>query len=285
MPPIHRSAGRNIHIYDVNDPATVLGGLTLTNGVTNANFYAMVDIICIFDDHYILLDERDSTIYRDDHPLQQGKYYIVTAGSITVNDEPWLVRALSVGTGTRMAAFSDAIRKRDGRCIVTGEVAVAGRHGNWTGFEAAHIFPLAYERHWQNYNYGRWMTIPAATGSSIDSMQNGMLLRSDIHQLFDAYDFSINPDDNHKIVCFDIDGKGIAGKHLAQQFLDDPQRPPDSLLRWHFRQAVLANVKGLGEPIFEFDFPPGSDIMGQIASGPRAGERMEFEMYSRLAVR
>ena len=48
---------------------------------------------------------------------------------------------------------------------------------------------------------------------------------------------------------------------------------------------MLANVKGAGEPIFEFDFPPGSDIMGEIASSPRAGERMEFELFSRLAVR
>ena len=42
--------------------------------------------------------------------------------------------------------------------------------------------------------------------------------------------------------CFNI-----AGGHLDQTFLDHPQRPPDALFRWHFRQAVLANVKGTGE--------------------------------------
>jgi len=66
----------------------------------------------------------------------------------------------------------------------------------------------------------------------------------------------------NKIVCFGPDGKGIAGKHLDQRFLEDPCRPPDSLLRWHYRQAVPANVRGAGEPIFEFDFPPGSGVMG-----------------------
>ena len=40
----------------------------------------------------------------------------------------------------------------------------------------------------------------------------------------------------------------IAGRHLDQTFLSNPHRPPDELLRWHFRQAVLANVKGTGEP-------------------------------------
>jgi hypothetical protein len=61
----------------------------------------------------------------------------------------------------------------------------------------------------------------------------------------------------------------IAGKHLDQKFLDDPQRPVDELLRWGFRQAVLANMKGAGEPVFEHDFPPGSDIVGDILHGPR----------------
>lgn len=89
--------------------------------------------------------------------------------------------------------------------------------------------------------------------------------------------------DNYKIVCFQPDGKRIAGKHPDQQFLEDPRRPVDQLLRWNFRQAVLANMKGTGEPVFEIDFPPGSDMMGEIMEGPKAAERMEYELFSRLA--
>jgi len=74
----------------------------------------------------------------------------------------------------------------------------------------------------------------------------------------------------------------LAGKHLDQELLNSPQRPVDQVLRWHFRQAVIANMKGAGEPIFEHDFPPGSDIVGDILRGPKAGERMEFELFSRL---
>jgi hypothetical protein len=84
-------------------------------------------------------------------------------------------------------------------------------------------------------------------------------------------------------VFFRRDSKGLAGKHLDQEYLNNPQRPVDQLLRWHFRQAVLANMRGAGEPIFEHDFPPGSDIVGDILSGPKAAERMEFELFSRLA--
>ena len=42
-----------------------------------------------------------------------------------------------------------------------------------------------------------------------------------------------------------------AGTRLNKTFLEDPERPVDELLRWHFRQAVLANVRGQGEPYFD----------------------------------
>jgi hypothetical protein len=83
---------------------------------------------------------------------------------------------------------------------------------------------------------------------------------------------------------FGFDSEGIAGKHLDCRLLNDPQRPVDELLRWHFRQAVLINMRGAGEPVFEHDFPPGSDIVGSILEGPKATDRMEFELFSRLAV-
>jgi len=75
----------------------------------------------------------------------------------------------------------------------------------------------------------------------------------------------------------------IAGTHLDQRLLNHRQRPLDELLRWHFKQAVLTNMKGAGESVFEHDFPPGSDMMGYILNGPRAADRMEFELFGRLA--
>ncbi|KAF8434904.1 hypothetical protein BGX38DRAFT_1218585 [Terfezia claveryi] len=33
----------------------------------------------------------------------------------------------------------------------------------------------------------------------------------------------------------------------------DPHRVSDEVLRWHFRQNVLANMRGAGEPVFEHD--------------------------------
>lgn len=48
---------------------------------------------------------------------------------------------------------------------------------NWTGFEAAHIFPLVFEGLWNDYNYGCWITSPLngeeIKGGKINSVQNG----------------------------------------------------------------------------------------------------------------
>ena len=42
-------------------------------------------------------------------------------------------------------------------------------------------------------------------------------------------------------------------------------------------------MRGEGEPVFEHDFPPGSDMIGDIINGPKAKEKMEAELFSRLA--
>ena len=160
----NRSAGRDVHIYSANDPATVLGGLILTNGVTNANFYSMVDIIFIFSQNYFLRAEGGTTVQKDDHPLQPGNYYFVTngrfpsmgymvkllvpTGLITVNNEPWLVRTTLKASGIRVAASCDTVRERDRRCVITGRRVKETDHGIWRGFEPARIFPLVFEGHW-----------------------------------------------------------------------------------------------------------------------------------------
>ena len=188
-----RIIGRNVYIYSAKDTNTVLGGLSLTDGVTNANFYSMVDIVFIFDSDYTLYSESNTTVPRDNHPLQPGKYFINTAGSLKVNNEPWLVRTRSVGPLAPPESFRDAVRERDYRCVMTGVHAIDAVWGDWTGYRATPIFPLTHEQHWVTHGFDWWITIPGARGS-ISSVQNGMLLRSDLAALFESYILSINPD-------------------------------------------------------------------------------------------
>ncbi len=50
---------------------------------------------------------------------------------------------ISQQTGTRVQAFCYAVGLRDRRCVITGEEYL--NDDIWAGFEAAHIFPLAFE--------------------------------------------------------------------------------------------------------------------------------------------
>ncbi|KFX87736.1 hypothetical protein O988_09305 [Pseudogymnoascus sp. VKM F-3808] len=283
MPGFNRSAGRNLHLFNSTDKDTVIGGLILTNGVTNSLLYAMVEIIVVFSGEFTLQNKEKITIPRDDAQVVPGDYFIHAADPFELNNETPLLRTISHGTGSRTKVFCDEVRQRDRRCVVTGQEALGAYRQNWRGFEACHVFPLAYEAYWMENNFARWISIIPERGGPINSVQNGLLLRTDIHQLFDSYDFAINPDDNYKIVFFSEDAYNLAGTQLDRRILDDPRRPVDQLLRWHFRQAVLVNMKGAGEPIFEHDFPPGSDMIGQILDGPKAAERMQFELFSRFA--
>lgn len=145
----------------------------------------------------------------------------------------------------------------------------------------------------------------------INSCQNGLLLRRDLHTMFDNYLISVNPDvsdfaediiiiimivllvanvlfiylkDGYKIIVFNRDIFGLDGRVLDPVCRNptDLHRVSDELLRWHFRQSVLANMRGAGEPIFEHDFPSGTDMMREIREGPSAQERFEMEIASRL---
>lgn len=87
-----------------------------------------------------------------------------------------------------------SVRETD---VISGKRAINADHNNLAGFKAAHIFPLAFEGLWNDFDYGRWIKCPSneeIKGGKINSVQNGLLLRSDIHQLFDVYLISINPE-------------------------------------------------------------------------------------------
>ncbi|KAK3942302.1 hypothetical protein QBC46DRAFT_339755 [Diplogelasinospora grovesii] len=45
-----RALARDVFFYDIRDRNTVLGGLVLNPGVTNADFYTMINIVFIMSD-------------------------------------------------------------------------------------------------------------------------------------------------------------------------------------------------------------------------------------------
>ncbi|KAK9320213.1 hypothetical protein V1517DRAFT_356076 [Lipomyces orientalis] len=279
----NRSFERDILIYLASDPTVSIGGGFTNPTFTKLTFLDSLDVLIRHDMPlrvYKINDGR-TQIQRTQDPLLPGEYEVDSDGYLAVTDAPYYQRTSSamssVSSSGRVKSFPAAVRDRDRRCVITG-LSMTERElvqQRWTKYEAAHIFPVAVECIFQNYNFGELV---------YNSPQNGLLLQRTVHGLFDQYEISINPSDDYRIVCFLDDSLGLAGRQLDPVCRDsgDPHHVNDNILFWHFQQAVLANMRAAGEPIFDQDIPPGSDSMNAILSGPVPTERMEFELSKRL---
>ncbi|KAG0138789.1 hypothetical protein HOY82DRAFT_595315 [Tuber indicum] len=206
-----------------------------SGAITEATFLDMLGI-SIWVMYPIRVQERTSChiAARTSIPLERGVYDIYCKGPIEVSDESWVEHEVTRNVTGRNEQFRHEVPH-----IQTD---------NWYGFEACHIFPLKHETLWDELRYGRWITDIQDTPSraKINSSQNGLLLQSTIHQIFDKYLISVNPHYNYKIVVFDVDMFGLGGRILdhACRNPGDPHHVPRELLEWHFKQSVLVNVRG-----------------------------------------
>jgi len=206
---------------------------------------------------------------------------------IRVSNEPCVQRLTDHSAAVMGTGFEHEIRARDRKCVVSGfsNHDLLIQHDSWDGFEATYIFPPEHEELWIQSDNDRLITnMDNATGSSkINSAQNGFLLDCSAQQLFNGHLIAVNPDDGYKIVTFCGDSFGHDGKILDPVCRNpaDPNSVSDHLLRWHFRQSILANMRGDGEPLYEHDFA-GADMMDGILNGPNGKERFEFVMAAQL---
>ncbi|KAM5440988.1 hypothetical protein MferCBS31731_004127 [Microsporum ferrugineum] len=284
-----RAAYRNVRFYDASTSASI-GGFYQNGSVTEENLIWILSnvLLVMEEEHPWAIRRRVSgeTITPSSKPVMLGDYDIYSTGPIRMTNEPWFARLASHSVSGREDQFRNGIRARDGKCVISGQVNRGAQWNNWAGFEAAHVFPLEKGSLWVELGYGRWITNmdDAAVAHRINSIQNGFLMAGHLHTRFNQYFFSINPDDGYKIVEFGPDSWGIDGR-ILDPVCRDPNtkdRVSDELLRWHFRQSVLANMRGAGEPIFESDFPPGSDVIGTMRDELYGKERFEMELESRL---
>ncbi|KAK9377301.1 uncharacterized protein V1513DRAFT_435969 [Lipomyces chichibuensis] len=288
----NRSLGRDIVIYLATDRTVSIGGAFTNPTFTKTTFLDSLDVLITHDLPLRVYKVNDGRvqIQRTQDLLLPGEYEGESDGHIEVTDAPYYKRTSSamssLSPSGRVKSFPAAVRDRDRKCVITG-VPVTQRElllQRWTKYDAAHIFPVALESIFHNYSFGELVVLDERDGR-VNSSQNGLLLMKNVHGLFDQYEISINPNDDYRIVCFLDDSLGLAGRQLDPicRELENPHRVNDNVLYWHFQQAVLANMRGAGEPIFDEDIPPGSDTMDAILSGPAPAERMEFELSYRLA--
>lgn len=91
----------------------------------------------------------------------------------------------------------------------------------------------------------------------------------------------------YKIIEFENRGSSsLDGRVLARQCWDpqDPNRISAELLRQHFRQVVLANMRGAaGAPVWESDFPPSHDATSEMPCKTFGKEWLKLQLAARLA--
>ncbi|KAL0634965.1 hypothetical protein Q9L58_006083 [Maublancomyces gigas] len=180
--------------------------------------------------------------------------------------------------------FHDRVRARDGGCVVTGARVVS----SYSGFQVAHLPTRAYR---PPQLTDRHITIGE---SRIRSVQNGIMMFAHVRTAFDKYEFSINPDvclstpllklfsylrflqESYRITCFLPDVFGIDGRHIySNPLAPADEQPLRELLRYHWQQAVLCNMKGRGAE-YDYDLDTEGDVMGEL--GGMEGGKTVFEM-------
>ncbi|KAG0132672.1 hypothetical protein HOY82DRAFT_591051 [Tuber indicum] len=234
----NRSLLRNVFFHDATNPDVTLGGPFQNGSIAEVNFLEFLDIV-LANSVAIRVKKRTSTwiVSRINVPLETGVYDIYSDVPIELSREVSVEHATTHNITGRDARFGREVRNRDRKCVVSGIMN-----------PEANIQVDSNESLWDQLEMGRYVTDIGDTPgrAKINSSQNGLLLLSNIHTLFDEYSISVNPDDNYKIVVFGIDIFGLDGRILDPvcRSLDNPHHVPDHLLKSHFEQSILASVRG-----------------------------------------
>ncbi|KAJ9308630.1 hypothetical protein DTO217A2_1872 [Paecilomyces variotii] len=279
--------GRNVFIEFASAPGVIRGGICAAPNLTTAQFLVLLNHLfkARAGGFSTRLKGSNTHLLPTTQAIQHGVYILtpVTPGDqILISDTQYHRRADPALGTPREQAFSTQVRQRDRRCVITHTPVLSADVDMWEGFQASHIFPRNLEKLFVDLGYANLVTHSHPKG--VNSPQNGILLKNDVHTLYHRYALSINPDDEYRVYSFRPNAyqyHGLILDTVCRQPNDSRAVHPE-LLRWHFEHAVLSNMRGAGEPLWEFDFPPGADMMGEIRRGPLPELRMETELFARL---
>ncbi|KZF19131.1 hypothetical protein L228DRAFT_251222 [Xylona heveae TC161] len=298
----NNQVARNVHFLDGRDDEIL--GFMQTGSVTWGEMDEWLHIVismpetaysvwtCV-DDHVAETGYRHGTqITLAGNPtvIAPGFYSILSPEGdclqVNINEERVPPRTVSFSLSNpdpRQMAFQRRVRNRDMRCVVSREEVF---DYDFVTFHAAHIFPLAHLDLWRTGNWAAVLSDDEMPGSSgIHSVQNGILLDQTIHTLFDKYLVAMDPDNNYKITYFKRKTRMPGNGEPMYLNPDYPAKyqPSRALLKYHFRMAVLCNLKGRGaEYDWDEDITPGMDSVKEISGSEQGKLRFELEVASRL---
>ncbi|KAI0257491.1 hypothetical protein BJV78DRAFT_1357541 [Lactifluus subvellereus] len=303
--------GRNVHIYNPAD-AEEFAGFFLHGRVQIGTFYCWLERVLNTSEPWALyptvvhpkqtpMSATGPRLERNDVGiLAPGDYIILhrdsaeVIGIFVIQERPRRRPYSTNFTYTPHSEdFTTRVRARDMRCCISGEpvASIPGTGHNFTGFEAAHIFPLSETDQFYRLNYDRFITDPMihTRTMKINSVQQGFLCTSTWHRRFDDYQ------DGFRITDF-CDRGGLGTSPVdGRVFYINPtiplnERPSPALLRDHLRQCILANLIAAHRRLDRrFDpeidlFNGGFDLSNKFWTSAEGQEQFGTEMRARLTL-
>lgn len=133
--------------------------------------------------------------------------------------------------------FRERLLARDGQCIATGD-------DDDENLVAAHIVPYSLGQEFLDKltRYPRQITL--------FSVNNGLLLRPDLHQAFDRFRWGIyvDPTMRHFIHVFGESYHDLHGMEIHYRSRNPMKLPHIVLLRWQYQQCLMARIRGFHVP-------------------------------------
>ncbi|KAL4877863.1 hypothetical protein BJY04DRAFT_221635 [Aspergillus karnatakaensis] len=293
---------RNAHVF--GGSGQYLGGGFFNDPpahVTNREFYEMCTHFVHFPQNHRFnlyhLGENNSfqaMLPRNSQQTPRGRYVVLGVQRqvipVKVTSEQVVRRARTPQQSTRsqranQRSFAQRVWNRDGRCVLTG---LRGPVRNPRRLlAAAHIFPVGQLGTWTRNGYQAWITdntnpnLIAPRG--LFSAQNGLMLEQNAHTVFDDFTLGFNPNNGYRVVVFEDDVLNFGGGELNQSTRTGPMnaRVSNDCLNWHYRQCILTNMRGAGEPIWNVD-EEDHDDMQALMEHEHAAELLEDEFGTRL---
>ncbi|KAI5985199.1 hypothetical protein EDD15DRAFT_2476890 [Pisolithus albus] len=285
---------RNVEVFD--SEGAVIAGFWQYGTVQWDEFYRYVFALIVTEGAwsiflYDLVQRQPGALCPSDAQIVQPGHYILlssTGRPIRVGLAATLSRPRNrthSNTPVRESHYRIRCRARDGKCLVTGL-----QTQTYSRLKVAHIFPRDHDVEWVRRGYPSKVADTAdevymGGGSKIDSVQNLITLRSDLHDAWDNYEFGVNPNDGYRITAFTNGNADINGLHLQLNHIQDPTlRPLDELLTDHFMQGLLRHMKGAGETTWTYEDRDDAFGEGSNLSNPRIWEISDGKELFELAL-
>ncbi|PLB42619.1 uncharacterized protein BDW47DRAFT_121722 [Aspergillus candidus] len=234
---------RNVFIRFSDNFLAFRGGLYASDHLTNAELSKMIRIVFRAEGAFSIHSEStDIELPNDQQPAQQDIYVLtpLRAGA-SVHTTGQLILDRKLDSRPSNQDFIQRVKDRDhGHCTILGMLQ-PNQRGKWPTTKMAYIFPSGQG---DVFSLLPFPTPP----EGVHCAQNIITLEEPVYDAWEARQIAVDPDNEYRIISFHPTTTRCHGFALHPVCRDpgNPWRVDDDLLRWHFHQTVIYNLRGDG---------------------------------------